>query len=164
MAHEDDPARALHAALKMMDRLSEVNKELIQSQGVSLEMRIGINTGEVLAYTDPQPGEPMVTGDVVNVASRLQTAAEPGRILVAERTAKAVRRFNFNEVGELQLRGKSISVRAFELIGWAPGGSERGHPGSGSADGGPGLRTRAAADCIQPDRQRGPTKPGDSLR
>jgi len=129
VAHEDDPARALHAALKMMDRLNEVNKELTQSQGISLEMRIGINTGEVLAYTDPQPGEPMVTGDVVNVASRLQTAAQPGRILVAERAARAVRRFNFKEIGDLQLRGKSIPVKAFELIGQSVGGSERGIPG-----------------------------------
>ena len=129
VAHEDDPARALRAALKMMDRLNEVNKELTKRQGINLEMRIGVNTGEVLAYTDPQPGEPMVTGDVVNVASRLQTAAMPGRILVAERAARAVRRFNFNEVGDLQLRGKSIPVKAFELIGHAAGGSERGIPG-----------------------------------
>ena len=129
VAHEDDPARALHAALRMMDRLVEVNKELTKGHGVNLEMRIGINTGEVLAYTDLQPGEPMVTGDVVNVASRLQTAAQPGQILVAERTAKAVRRFNFNEIGDLQLRGKSIPVNAFELIGLVAGGSERGIPG-----------------------------------
>ena len=129
LAHEDDPARALHAALRMMDRLTEVNKELTNTQGVSLEMRIGINTGEVLAYTDPQPGEPMVTGDVVNVASRLQTSAQPGQILVAERTARAVRRFSFNEIGDLELRGKAIPVKAFELIGHAAGESERGIPG-----------------------------------
>ncbi len=129
IAHEDDSARALHAALKMMDRLSDVNKKLIQSEGVSLEMRIGVNTGEVLAYTDLQPGEPMVTGDVVNVASRLQAAAQPGRILVSERAARAVRRFNFNEIGDLELRGKSIPVKAFELIGFVAGGSERGIPG-----------------------------------
>ncbi|MEX2652307.1 MAG: adenylate/guanylate cyclase domain-containing protein [Acidimicrobiia bacterium] len=129
VAHEDDPARALHAATRMMDRLHEVNKELAQSQGISLEMRIGVNTGEVLAHTDSQPGEPMVTGDVVNVASRLQTTAQPGRILVAERTARAVRKFNFNEIGDIQLRGKAIPVKVFELIGHAAEASERGIPG-----------------------------------
>jgi len=128
-SHEDDPARALHAALKMMDRLIQVNKELIESQGVSLQMRVGVNTGEVLANTNPQPGQPMVTGDAVNAAARLQSAAHPDQILVAERTARAVRGFNFNEIGDLQLRGKSIPVTAFELIGREEGASERGIPG-----------------------------------
>ena len=129
VAHEDDPARALHAALKMLDRLVEVNKELTENQGVSLQMRVGVNTGEVLANTNPQPGQPMVTGDAVNAAARLQTLANPDQILVAERTAHAVRRFNFNEIGELQLRGKAVPVTAFELIGREAGASERGIPG-----------------------------------
>ena len=62
---------------------------------MTLEIRIGVNTGEVLAATDPRPGEPMVTGDAVNVAARLEQAADPGEILVAERTARAARGFRF---------------------------------------------------------------------
>ncbi len=127
-AHEDDPARALHASLRMMDRLIDLNKELAESHQVSLEIRVGINTGEVLAYVDPGPGRPLVAGDTVNAAARLQSAAKPGQILVAERTARAVRRFTFNEVGDLQLRGKAIPVNAFELVGREEGASERGVP------------------------------------
>jgi class 3 adenylate cyclase len=128
-AHEDDPARALNAALRMMDRLTAVNQGLTESQGITLEMRIGVNTGEVLANTDAQPGEPMVTGDVVNAAARLQTVAEPGQILVSERAARAVRRFEFAEIGNIELRGKSVPVNAFALMGCEEGASERGIPG-----------------------------------
>src|SRR6478752_7027940 len=64
VAHEDDPVRALRAATRMLGRLAEVNASLELEYGVTLEIRIGVNTGEVLATTDPQPGEPMVTGDV----------------------------------------------------------------------------------------------------
>ncbi len=126
--HEDDPARALRASLRMMDRLVDLNKELTQSHDVSLEMRVGVNTGEVLAYIDAGPGQPLVAGDTVNVAARLQAAAQPGQILVAERTARAVRRFTFDDLGELQLRGKAIPVNAFELVGREEGASERGVP------------------------------------
>ena len=65
-SHEDDPARALRAAGRMLRRLDVVNEELALAHGVTLSIRIGVNTGEVLATTDPRPGEAMVTGDVVN--------------------------------------------------------------------------------------------------
>ncbi|MFY9587959.1 MAG: adenylate/guanylate cyclase domain-containing protein, partial [Actinomycetota bacterium] len=79
VAHEDDPARALRAALQMRERLALLNAALTASHGVALEMRIGINSGEVLAVTEPRPGEAMVAGDTVNVAARLQQTAEPGQ-------------------------------------------------------------------------------------
>ena len=85
-AHEDDPARALRAALRIRRRLAAVNEELRAGHGVDLEIRIGINTGEVLAVTAPRPGEAMATGDAVNVAARLEQAAKPGQVLVSERT------------------------------------------------------------------------------
>src|SRR6187402_2652347 len=69
-AHEDDPGRALRAALRMLRRLDAVNEELVSQHEVTLAIRIGVNTGEVLATTEPRPGEPMVTGDVVNAAAR----------------------------------------------------------------------------------------------
>ena len=90
-AHEDDPARALRAAIRMRRRLEAVNTELDATHGLTLQMRIGVNTGEVLAAGDAASGEPMVTGDVVNTAARLQTTAEPGEILAADRTRSAVR-------------------------------------------------------------------------
>ena len=107
-AHEDDPARALRAGGRMLTRLRAVNDGLRTADGVELQIRIGINTGEVLATLDPAPGEAMVTGDAVNVAARLEAAAVPGQIVVAERTAASVRGFLFEDLGSLDLKGKAV--------------------------------------------------------
>jgi class 3 adenylate cyclase len=115
-AHEDDPARALRAAIRMRHRLEDVNTELNATHGLTLQMRIGVNTGGVLAAQDAGPGEPMVTGDVVNTAARLQTTAEPGEILAAERTRRAVRGFHFGERRQLTLKGKVEPVAASPVL------------------------------------------------
>jgi class 3 adenylate cyclase/tetratricopeptide (TPR) repeat protein len=128
-AHEDDPARALRAAIKMNDRLFSLNEELTRAHGVRLAMRTGVNTGEVLAVTAPRPGEAMVTGDAVNVAARLEQSAEPGQILVGERTARAARGFHFRDAGPLELKGKVDPVPAYVLIEEERAGSARGIPG-----------------------------------
>jgi class 3 adenylate cyclase/tetratricopeptide (TPR) repeat protein len=128
-AHEDDPIRALRAALRMRTRLDDVNDRLMAARGVTLQIRIGVNTGEVLASVDPQPGEPMVTGDAVNVAARLQSAAEPGGILTSERTARGARGFRFGEATNLDLKGKGEPVTAVELLEGAATIQDRGVPG-----------------------------------
>ncbi len=127
-AHEDDPARALRAALRMQVALTELNPTLLKTHGVELQIRIGVNTGEVLATVDPKPGEPMVTGDAVNVAARFEQAAEPGQVVTSERTARAARTFRFRDIGPLDLKGKSAPIRAFVVEG-EPGGATRGIPG-----------------------------------
>src|SRR5687767_3503590 len=129
VAHEDDPARALRAALRMRHRLELVNSDLEGRFGITLQIRTGVNTGEVLSATDPRPGEPMVTGDAVNVAARLEQSADPGTIVVAERTARAARGFRFRELGPRDLRGKEQPVPAVVLEDSAPERSERGVPG-----------------------------------
>src|SRR5439155_21066787 len=79
VTHEDDPERALRAALAIRDWIAEV--------GEDLEVRIGISTGEVLVRLGLQAeGEPLAVGDVVNTAARLQQAAAPGAVLVGEAT------------------------------------------------------------------------------
>ena len=93
VAHEDDAARALRAALRMQARLPSLNEELEAAFGVTLEVRIGVNTGDVLATVDPKPGEPMFTGDAVNTAARFEQHAEPGQVLASERTIRAARGF-----------------------------------------------------------------------
>src|SRR5207248_8646374 len=113
-------------ALRMRARLEQLRDTL--PEALDLEIRIGVNTGEVLAVTTPRPGEAMVTGDAVNVAARLEQAAEPGHVLVSERTARATRGFRFGEVGDLSLKGKDASVRALELVEEAAA-PERGIPG-----------------------------------
>ena len=85
VAHEDDAERAVRAGLGMQDAMGEVNEGL--PQGVHFELRVGVNTGEVLAGA---VGEAYtVTGDTVNVAARLQSAARPGSVTVGERTMRA---------------------------------------------------------------------------
>src|SRR5215210_8611598 len=85
VAHEDDAERAVRAGLGMQAAMSEINEGLPAQ--VHFALRVGVNTGEVLAgavgddYT--------VTGDTVNVAARLQSAAEPGTVVVGERTYRA---------------------------------------------------------------------------
>jgi class 3 adenylate cyclase len=133
-AHEDDPARAIRAARRMRRRLGRLNQDLSSSHGVELSMRIGVNTGEVLAVTAPKAGEAMVTGDAVNAAARLEQAAEPGQVLVGERTARAARGVRFREHGPLELKGKSEPSLAFLLVEeeeeeTAPAEPERGIPG-----------------------------------
>src|SRR5919109_3840996 len=76
-AHEDDPERAVRAALSIRDWARE---------GSEVELRVGINTGEALVTLAARPGEGMVAGDVVNTAARLQAAAPTNGILVGETT------------------------------------------------------------------------------
>ena len=127
-AHEDDAARALRAALRMRTRLSDLNQTLSETYGLTLQMRVGVNTGDVLATTSPPPGEGMVAGDAVNVAARLEQAAEPGQILVGERTARAARPFRFRSLEPLAAKGKSEAIDALELLEQAAV-PERGLPG-----------------------------------
>jgi class 3 adenylate cyclase/tetratricopeptide (TPR) repeat protein len=103
VAHEDDALRACRAAVEMRDALPEL--------GVA--GRIGVNTGEVLAGT----GERLATGDAVNVAARLEQAAQPGEVLIGAGTLALVG--TAVEVGEtrvLELKGKSEPVAAYPLL------------------------------------------------
>ncbi len=133
VAHEDDPSRALRAALRMRRRLVELNLDLEQRYGVRLAMRTGVNTGDVVASRDVRAEVGMVTGDAVNAAARLEQTADAGQILVSERTARAARGFRFSDVGPLAVRGKSRPVATVELLDEGldelPGGRERGVPG-----------------------------------
>ena len=90
VVHEDDALRAVRAAAEMQRRLAELNSELRATRGVELACRIGINTGEVVAG-DPGTGETFVTGDAVNLAKRLEQAAEPGSILIGTATYPLVK-------------------------------------------------------------------------
>jgi class 3 adenylate cyclase/tetratricopeptide (TPR) repeat protein len=115
-AHEDDPTRALRAALRMRRGLERLNRSLEDVHAIRLAMRIGVNTGVVVARAIPGPGEGFVTGDAVNVAARLEQGADPGQILVGERTVRAARDVTFRELGHLALKGKREGVRAYELL------------------------------------------------
>ena len=115
-AREDDAQRAVQAALSMQERLVELNDEIAERHGVRLAVRIGLNSGEVIAGLGRD--QFMVTGDVVNVAARLQQTAEAGDVVVAERTFLATRgAFRAEPVEDRALKGKSAAVRAWRVLG-----------------------------------------------
>ncbi len=116
VVHEDDALRAVRAAAEIRDRLAEVDAELVRDRGMSVGWRTGINTGEVVAG-DTGSGQRFVTGDAVNVAARLEQAAQPGEILIGGDTWKLVRDAVSAEiVGPLELRGRSRAVEAHRLL------------------------------------------------
>ena len=88
--HEDDALRAVRAAVEMREALNVLNDELERSWGIRLAARIGVNTGEVIAG-DHSQGHLFVTGKAVNVAKRLEEAAETSEILIGEETHRLVR-------------------------------------------------------------------------
>jgi class 3 adenylate cyclase/tetratricopeptide (TPR) repeat protein len=115
-AHEDDALRAVRAAQEMRDELRRLNEEFQRSWGVTLVARTGLYTGEVIAG-DPGRGESFVVGDTVNTASRLETAAQPGEILIGEPTHRLVAgAVSAEDVGPLTLKGKREPVRAFRVL------------------------------------------------
>ena len=111
VAHGDDAERALAAALVLREAI-----ERDTFLGESFQLRMGVNTGEVMAATDTTRSDFLVTGDTVNVAARLQQNANPGEIVAGERTAHAARMaFLFEETREVQVKGKQLPLRVFPL-------------------------------------------------
>lgn len=114
--HEDDALRAVRAAGEMREALLGLNKELERDWGVEIAIRTGVNTGKVVAG-DPAAGQNLVTGDAVNVAARLEQAAEPGEILIGENTYRLVRdAVTVEAVSPLALKGKAEAVPAYRLV------------------------------------------------
>jgi class 3 adenylate cyclase len=108
-ALEDHAERALHAALAMQRRLAELFKGAV-------ELRIGVNTGEVIVG-QARTGSSFVSGDAVNVAARLEQAAEPGAILAGKRTAAAARgAFEFEQPEAVDAKGKPEGIAARRVV------------------------------------------------
>jgi predicted ATPase/class 3 adenylate cyclase len=119
--HEDDALRAVRSAVEMRRALETLNAELERDWGVRVAMRTGINTGEVVAG-DAAAGQMLVTGDAVNVAARLQQAAEAGEVLIGRDTYLLLRDAVQGErVEALQVKGKEEPVGAYRLADVAPG-------------------------------------------
>ena len=115
--HEDDALRAARAAVDMREGLTALNKELERDRGVTIAVRIGVNTGEVVAG-DPATGQALVTGDAVNVASRLEQHAAPSEILLGDDTHRLVRdAVDAEPLEPLELKGKAERVPAWRLLG-----------------------------------------------
>jgi class 3 adenylate cyclase/tetratricopeptide (TPR) repeat protein len=116
VSHEDDALRAVGAAAAMRASLELLNAEFERRWGVRLQVRTGVNTGEVVS-ADPSKGHGFVTGDAVNVAARLETAAGAGEIFLGHETWSLVRdAVDVEPVGGLELKGKAEPVPAYRLI------------------------------------------------
>src|SRR5262245_37304384 len=109
-AHEDDPERAVRAALAIRDSIREDG---------DLEVRIAVTTGEALVALGARPaeGEGMASGDVVNTAARLQTAAPVNGVLVGETTYRATRHvITYRDHEPVEAKGKSAPVPVWEAV------------------------------------------------
>src|SRR5712691_8052037 len=114
--HEDDALRAVRAAAEMKEALARVNERLAAGWGVTLANRTGVNTGEVVAG-DISSGQRLVTGDVVNVAARLEQSAPEMEVLIGESTYRLVKdAVEVEPVPPLTLKGKADPVPAYRLI------------------------------------------------
>ena len=120
-AHEDDPERAVRAALAMQHAISDLNDSLatsdpLTSDPLKLRLRIGIHTGLVVSFVDAD-GDFIVTGDTVNLASRLESAATPGTVLISEETNKLVAyAFEIEAQTPIQVKGKTEAVVAYRVM------------------------------------------------
>jgi predicted ATPase/class 3 adenylate cyclase len=119
--HEDDALRAVRAAVDMREELQRLNDEFEQVWGVRILAHTGVNTGEVIVG-DPTRGESFVVGDAVNVAARLEQAAEPGQILIGESTYRLVRdAVTADPLPPRAVKGKTEPVSAWSLLEVTPG-------------------------------------------
>ena len=125
--HEDDALRAVRAAAEMREALSQLNEELRTSFGVELQIRIGVNTGEVVVG-DAASGSP-VLGDAINVAARLEQTAAPGDILLGSQTYALVRdAVTVDDGRALSLKGKAEPVTGYRLLEVEPRSGRDEHP------------------------------------
>lgn len=134
VTHEDDPLRAVRTALEIQERCREYARTLDSRLG-NFQLRIGINTGMVVVDnigTDLH-FEYLAIGDAVNLAARLQSAAQPGTILISQHTYYRVAGFFETEgLGEIRVKGKAEPISVMRVTGLkAKPGKRRGFHGKG---------------------------------
>ncbi|MCJ7709734.1 MAG: AAA family ATPase, partial [Chloroflexi bacterium] len=112
VAHEDDAERAVRAALDLADMVPALGQE----SGVDLSLRVGVMTGEAAVVVGAE-GQGMVTGDMVNTAARLQSAAAPGTVLVGAATRLSTQSaIAYEAAGDQLLKGKEEPVPAWRAV------------------------------------------------
>jgi class 3 adenylate cyclase/ribosomal protein L40E len=124
IAHEDHPQRALYSALRMQEEIRKYGDRLLEGGGVPLEIRVGVNTGEVvvrLIKTGEGHVEYMPIGHTTNLASRMQAVARSGSVVVSEQTRKLVEGyFQLKPIGPTRVKGVSEPVNVYEVTGLGP--------------------------------------------
>jgi class 3 adenylate cyclase len=123
-AHEDDPDRAAHAALRVLEVVAEYSVDISAAWGVTdFNVRVGVNSGQtavgVVGAADQQQ---VALGDATNVAARLQALAAPGTAVVGESTARRLaHRFVLESLGEVRVKGRTGPVGAWRLVRFQTG-------------------------------------------
>ncbi len=124
IAHEDHPQRALYAALRMQEELRRYSDKLLADGRAPLEIRVGVNTGEVVVRSISTSGghvEYTPIGHTTNLASRMQTVAPTGSIAITEDTRRLVEGyFALKARGPTRIKGVSEHVNVYEVIGLGP--------------------------------------------
>ena len=119
LAHEDHAQRACYAALAIQKAMGEYGDQVKKDCGVDFKMRIGLNSGPVIVGTvgTDLRMDYTAVGDTVNLASRMQTMAQPGTVLVSRDIHKMTRDFfKFKPLGKMVVKGKEEAVEAYELL------------------------------------------------
>jgi class 3 adenylate cyclase/tetratricopeptide (TPR) repeat protein len=113
VAHGDDTERAVRAGLRVLERIEELNRE----EGLGLAARAAVNTGDAVVSVDASQGEALAIGDVINTASRLQSAAPTMRLLVGGETHRATRNvIHYEPVDPVTAKGKAEPVEAWLAV------------------------------------------------
>jgi class 3 adenylate cyclase len=118
-AHEDDPQRAVFAALEILREVKPFAAQIKDEYGLDFAVRVGINTGPVVTgdVGSQRVAEYTAMGDAVNLAARMEQAAEAGTILIAEDTQRLVAPlFELEDLGGIEVKGKSVPVRAYRVL------------------------------------------------
>ncbi|MBN1876149.1 MAG: AAA family ATPase [Anaerolineae bacterium] len=119
-AHEDDPERAVLAGLAIQKAIRPYATELATRDNIDLKLRVGINTGEVIVTSvgdSRQYQENTAMGEAIAIAARMETAAEPGTVLVSENTYNLVPdRFEWQPLGEIRVKGISYPISVYRPL------------------------------------------------
>jgi class 3 adenylate cyclase len=119
VAHEDDPVRAVHASLDILDAAQEYAQQIQAEYGIHFAVRVGLNTGFVVvgAVGSDLVYEYTAMGDAVNLAQRMQSAASPMSIWITEYTYRFVEPFfNCQDLGTISVKGKVDPVHAYQVL------------------------------------------------
>ncbi len=122
-AHEDDPERAVLSGLEMQHAFKRYAQEMAEREGVDLNLRVGINTGEVIVTSvgNSQYSEDTAMGGAITIAARLEGAAEPGTVLVSDTTYQLVQsHFEWQPLGKIALKGLSQPLTVYRPLTYRP--------------------------------------------
>lgn len=119
-AHEDDPQRAIFAALEILNEVKPLAAQIKSRYGLDFQVRVGINTGPVVVgdVGSQRVAEYTAMGDAVNIAARMEQTALPGTVQISEDTQRLVAPiFDLEDLGGIEVKGKANAVRAYRVSG-----------------------------------------------